>query len=127
MDVVQLVADHAPGRLNEQEHECGETALMLAASNFEEDVARLLLDNEADANTADNSGSTALMKAASRGDEDMVKLLLSAKADVHISDDDGFTAVQLAETHIFAPGKCTCAEHCCGHVLVASLLATTNM
>ena len=68
----------------------GWTPLHEAAFGGNYDVAKLLLDNKADANVKDNDGATALHLAV-YGHKDVVELLLANKADVNATDKLGHT------------------------------------
>ena len=59
----------------------GWTALMLAAQNGHEQVARVLLEAGAVVGAQNNDGSTALMHAARNGHEQVARVLLEAGAD----------------------------------------------
>ena len=80
----------------------GQTALMLAASNSDDDHAffvKYLVEAGADLNVKDRGGSNALMMAASSSQDDhglSVKFLVEAGADVNMQDRDGRTALMLA-------------------------------
>ena len=69
------------------------TALILAARDGHEAVAKLLLDHRADVAAADNDGNPALILAATGGHEAVAKLLLDHRADVAAADNDGATVV----------------------------------
>ncbi len=73
-----------------------DTALMMAARNDNEDVARLLLDAKADCNMTDDYSSTPLMIAVRRGKENLVKLFLRYGADPDIKSRYGDVALLLA-------------------------------
>lgn len=59
------------------------TALYLAASTTDTEIARLLLEAGADVNARGWDGRTALMEAANNGRREMVELLLANGADVN--------------------------------------------
>ncbi|KAH7072874.1 hypothetical protein BKA63DRAFT_544167, partial [Paraphoma chrysanthemicola] len=67
----------------------GETPLLLAARNGDEDIIKLLLNAKVDVNAKNNSGETPLSLATREGDEDVIKLLLDAKVDVNAKDRNG--------------------------------------
>lgn len=64
----------------------GETALMLAASQGNEEVAELLITNGADINALSSNGQTALDRAAEGGFQRIVENLLRHNADVQKSN-----------------------------------------
>jgi len=76
----------------------GPSPLMLAARNGRLDMARLLLERGADANTPDKDGHNALMFAAQLGYLDLATLLLEWDADVNAEAEalGGATALMLA-------------------------------
>jgi uncharacterized protein len=85
----------------------GETALILAATQFEADAARLLLQKNANVNAKTNTGRTALMQAIDGPKEfdndrhvvyspQIASLLIAAGADVSARDSAGHTALALA-------------------------------
>ena len=59
---------------------------MIAASQKNLAVAKLLLSHDADAQAANNEGSTALMGAAAGGDTAMAELLLKHGADAEAAN-----------------------------------------
>ena len=73
------------------------TALMIATTTGNTDIAKLLIDNKSDVNAKDGDGNTALMKGAIIGGSTaIVKLLIDNKADVNAEDDGGWTALMYA-------------------------------
>ena len=56
-------------------------------------MVKLLLENGADLERADNEGSTALMHAAGGGHAKAAKLLLENGADLGRADNEGWTAL----------------------------------
>lgn len=60
------------------------------------DLARLLLDNDADPNATGEGGFTPLHSAAHNGDAELVRLLLERGADPAVATDDGRTAADIA-------------------------------
>jgi serine/threonine-protein phosphatase 6 regulatory ankyrin repeat subunit B len=72
------------------------TALLLTAEKGYPDLTRLLLQNGANPNLADQSGQTPLMWAARNDHIDVVRLLLRAGADVNSEDTRGETAITWA-------------------------------
>ncbi|MGY3041274.1 ankyrin repeat protein [Rhodanobacter sp. TND4EL1] len=71
-------------------------ALLIAAAEGHEQLARALCAAGADVNLVDQRGSTALMEAARAGAGGIVKLLAEAKADAGLRDSHGRDALTLA-------------------------------
>ncbi len=70
---------------------------LIQASRTDCDIARLLLETEAEDNTVRQDGETALMLASQNGHCDIVRLLLESGAEVNIGKkDDGWTALMVA-------------------------------
>lgn len=82
--------------------------LHAAVSGRHFEIARMLVDSDADVNARQQQGWTPLHGAAQSGDEALVKLLLAKGADREARADTGQTALDVAMTH--------------GHGPVASLL-----
>jgi len=82
--------------------------LHAAVSGRHFEIARMLVDNDADVNARQQQGWTPLHGAAQGGDQELVKLLLAKGADREARADTGQTALDLAMTH--------------GHGAVAALL-----
>jgi len=85
----------------------GETALILAATQYEPDAARLLLAKRANVNARTARGRTALMQAIDGPKEfdnerhvayspAIARLLIDSGADVNARDADGNTPLSLA-------------------------------
>lgn len=72
------------------------SALMTAAAEGHEQIARVLSAAGADVNLADQHGSTALMEAARAGAVGVVSLLADAQADARTRDQHGRDALTLA-------------------------------
>ena len=71
----------------------GATALMIATSNRDLEVLKLLIASGAEINAKNNEGYTALMAAAYRDYYESVKFFLSLGADVSAKDITGRTAL----------------------------------
>jgi len=69
------------------------TALLGAARNRHEEIAKLLIDNGAGVNVRDTGGFSALILAAFHGQKGIVELLIDAGADVGFADSFGRTAL----------------------------------
>ena len=74
----------------------GSTSLMLACSNSQLQVAKLLVEKGADVNATDKEERTALIIAVSQGNPQIVKLLLEKGADPIAKNNKGEAAVILA-------------------------------
>jgi uncharacterized protein len=72
------------------------SALMVAAAEGHEQIARTLRAANADVNLVDRHGSTALMEAARAGADGIVQLLAEAHADALARDHHGRDALTLA-------------------------------
>lgn len=72
------------------------TPLHTAAVMKKYDVARLLLDHDANVDAQTNVGQTPLHIATLRGDEKMAQLLLQHGAQLDISEQQGYTAIDFA-------------------------------
>ena len=59
-------------------------------------MARLLLDNKADVNQAENTGASSLYISSQTGHRDVVQLLLDNKADVNQAKTNGCTPLEYA-------------------------------
>ena len=74
------------GRLRNFQNHYGDSALILAAWYGHLDIAKLLLDVNADVDIANCDGNTALNCAAYRGHHQMVELLLIEGSEVDVQD-----------------------------------------
>ena len=63
------------------------------------EIARALLEHEAQVNAAQAGGFTPLHGAAQNGQVEMVRLLLDFGADVNLHNKDGKTPLDLARAH----------------------------
>ncbi|KAH9009933.1 ankyrin repeat-containing domain protein, partial [Lactarius deliciosus] len=88
------------------------TPLHCAASDGRLEVARLLLERNAEVNSRDDRGATPLLSASQNGHRDLVPLLLDHSADVRIRDYHGNTPLRSAATK--------------GHLDVARILLEHN-
>lgn len=71
-------------------------AIVIAAQAGSTAIVKLLLDNDANPNLADNQGQTPLMVRSVVGDTNMIKLLLSYGADPNRADTGQETALMKA-------------------------------
>ena len=100
--ILKLLTENMSVSTLNQANKEGQTALMLAASNSDDDHAffvKYLVEAGADLNMQDRGGSNALMMAASSSQKDhglSVNFLVEAGADVNMQDRDGLTALMLA-------------------------------
>ncbi|OOG65427.1 hypothetical protein B0E46_03520 [Rhodanobacter sp. B04] len=84
-------------------------ALLNAAAEGHEQIARALCAAGADINLADQHGSTALMEAARAGASSIVQLLAAAQPDARARDQHGRDALTLACQSPHAHGETVCA------------------
>jgi hypothetical protein len=82
--------------VNVKDDESGWTPLHDAARNGHIEIARLLLQNGADANAKDNDGNTPLYWASFQGHVDILHLLVENGADLEAQDNDGWRALHRA-------------------------------
>jgi ankyrin repeat protein len=75
--------------VNVMTKETGISALMWAVADQRPDVAKVLIENQADVKRSSIKGFTPLLFAARNGDIEMAKLLLAAGADVNEHASDG--------------------------------------
>ena len=74
----------------------GDTALIKASFNGQDDIVKILLDANASLNMQDNFGHTALIDASRQGYDKVAKQLIDAKANLNIQNIYGKTALILA-------------------------------
>jgi ankyrin repeat protein len=81
--------------------ESGNTPLHLAVrhGHFEPELARELLELNAEVDSRDGNRSSPLLLASGLGDTGILQLLLSQGADVHLRDRDGSTTLHHAAFH----------------------------
>jgi ankyrin repeat protein len=83
-------------RVNER-NDRGKTALKFASENCGYyQAVKLLLENNANPNLADDQGNTPLMAAAGCGDTEAVKQLIAKGAHVSVTNSEGKTAQRIA-------------------------------
>ena len=82
----EMAASGELGRLRNFQNHYGDSALILAAWYGHLDIAKLLLDVNADVDIANCDGNTALNCAAYRGHHSMVELLLVEGSEVDVQD-----------------------------------------
>jgi ankyrin repeat protein len=76
----------------------GQTALIIATSQQNKKMVKLLLDNRAGADICDEANQTPLMIAAAKGNIELVKMLLDYGARTDIVDKQGKTAYNHARS-----------------------------
>ena len=102
INIIKLFFDHGKsinlehGKSINLENAYGETPLMLAVSNGNEEAIPLLLDNGADINQLNQNGMTPLMLAVVNDKEEAMKLLLDNGADINQLNNTGMTALMMA-------------------------------
>lgn len=72
-------------------------ALITAVNNEYIEIAKLLLDNNADVNWKDGFNTSAIIYAAATGNQEMVELLLGNGADINDNDGQGNTVLTAAK------------------------------
>jgi ankyrin repeat protein len=90
---LEVVKQHikAGTDINQKETMSGSTPLMSAATFSQPEIAKVLIDANADLSVKNNDGSTALHTAAFFGRIEIVQLLIDAKADKTIRNNFGAT------------------------------------
>jgi ankyrin repeat protein len=87
----------APSPIPYSEHGYGRhTPFHFTASGGHLEIARILLECNAEVNSRDNSGATPLFTALQNGHADVARLLLDHNADVKVCGDKGVTPLHLA-------------------------------
>lgn len=76
--------------------ENGNTPLMLAALEGQEEATMILINARANVNDQNGNGETALMLAAGNSKKNTLKVLMKAGADINATDKNGKTALQHA-------------------------------
>jgi ankyrin repeat protein len=82
-------------KINER-NSLNQTVLIRAAKEGYNDIARLLIEFDADVDIRDEYGYTALMGAAESGNLDILRLLLQSRAKINVFDDYDRTALYYA-------------------------------
>ena len=72
------------------------TALMAACYKENNDIAKILIDNDANVNAHDSNGSTALHYACLTNNKDLTKLLIKNNASIKAKDVKGKTPLDYA-------------------------------
>ena len=95
---VRTVLDHGPDLEAPSRSSVARDVRPLHTAAFvrRPDLAAMLIDAGADANSRESGGFTPLHAAAENGDAEMVRVLLSRGADRALTDDSGRTAADLA-------------------------------
>ena len=94
-EVSRALSVAAPGSVNHRGVR-GWTPLFAACARGHADVAKILLEANADTDLATTQGWRPLMTAAQQGSTEIVRLLLQHSADVTAKNQDGQTVVVLA-------------------------------
>jgi ankyrin repeat protein len=92
--IAELLLENG-GEVNSKS-DTGQTPLIWAAQDGQEDALRLLLQNKADVKIQDRYGFTALHAAALKGHEAIAQVLLENGADPEQKDHDGWTPLHAA-------------------------------
>lgn len=101
-DTLRLLLDRG-AQVNLQDKD-GNTALMIASSNWYPRAVQLLLDRGAQPDIRDKKGRTALIIGVRRTNTENVKILLEKGADVRIQDLKGRTALMYIAAEKFCTG-----------------------
>ena len=95
VDIAQLLIDNG-ANVNVVYRKTGETPLQAAAARGYEEMAELLVEEEAELDREDRQGETPLIKAVRQGHAGMVALLIEAGADINLGDYTGRTPLSYA-------------------------------
>ncbi|MGB5981983.1 MAG: ankyrin repeat domain-containing protein [Nonlabens sp.] len=95
---IEAVKQHieAGTDINQKEAMSGSTPLMTAATFDKPEIAKILINANADLSVKNNDGGTALHTAAFFGRIEIVQLLIDAKADKTVRNNYGATARETA-------------------------------
>ncbi|KAN0137681.1 Ankyrin repeat-containing domain protein [Lactarius tabidus] len=93
LDIMRLLLDYGA---NVNIHDNGNTVLHFAVSDGLLEVARMLLEHNAEVDSQNSHGSTPLLLASELGSPDLVQLFLDHNADVHVCDAYGDTLLHCA-------------------------------
>jgi ankyrin repeat protein len=96
-----LIVEHSQD-VNARGFFADETPLQVASRRGHADVAQLLLEHGADADTQDDKNCTSLVQASKDGHVEVVRLLLEHGADTEARDNDGWSPLDRAskEGHV---------------------------
>ena len=92
--VVRLLSDGVAD-VNWAEPTGGASPLYVASENNHFEVVKLLIENHADVNLANNKGATPVWIASQEGNFEVVKLLIENHADVNLASDNNKGATPL--------------------------------
>ena len=104
---VLAAVGNEPGLVTRGDEEHGLTLLHLACGGGQADLARSLLDKNADINQRTNRGVDALMNASAAGHCNVIELLTSRGADIDARSNPGWTALAYAAANDKYPA-CLC-------------------
>jgi ankyrin repeat protein len=96
IDVIQLLHDHGVDIRVYYQNGKTSTPLHFAAAGGHLEIARKLLELNAEVNSRNNYGSTPLLLASENGHTGVLRLLLDHNADLNIRDCDGNTPLHRA-------------------------------
>ena len=88
-----LLINHADPNIKKDDLSDGETALMMALENENNDLVKLLIEYGANINETDSVGLTPLMIASEKGNLESIKILINSQAPINVCDADGETAI----------------------------------
>jgi len=94
-NVTSYLEQCSPNDINKRDHK-GNTPIIWASLQKEEETVQLLLDNNAAVNAQNFAGETALFLSASFGYDNIVTLLLESGASPSICNVDGVSPVHMA-------------------------------